>query len=249
MGKKYKNPPLVEALCEFQFISSQPWDITIPGLVYERIKDKFPKKEQQLGIGIQLQPTDRGVEHRIEPVPPRIQFRKEDGTALIQIAPDLLVVNQLKPYPTWKNFKSMILEDFNIYREVAKPKGFRRIGLRYINIFEFDKSRVELREYFRYYPSIPDDLPQIYTSLLVRVEFPFEDDNEILILTLGSMIPSNPNVTSLVLDIDYAMIKPEYIPLDSVCEWLEKAHKRVEDAFESSITDKSRELFEREDKG
>jgi len=246
MGRKYRNPPVVEALCEFQFIPSQPWDITILGLIYERIKDKFPKKQQQFGVGIQLQPTDRGVEHRIEPVPPRIQFRKEDETALIQIAPDLLVVNQLKPYPTWENFKSVILENFNVYREIANPKGFRRIGLRYINIFEFDKLGIELTEYFRYYPSIPEDLLQTHTSFLVRVELPFEDGNEILILTLGSIVPSKPDVISLVLDIDYAMIKPDYISLDSIVEWLERAHKQVERAFESSITDKTRDLFGKE---
>jgi len=248
MSTKYKNPPIVEALCEFQFIPSQLWDITIPGLIYKKIKKSFPKKQQQIGIGVQFNPTEKGIEHKVEPVPPLIQFYKNDKTALIQIAPDLLVVNQLEPYPVWEKFKLTILENFQVYKQVANPKGFKRIDLRYINVFEFDKLRVELTDYFRYYPSIPKELPQIHNSFLTKVEFPFEDSNEMLILTLGSKIPSKPNIVSLVLDIDYVMIKPEYIFLDAIDSWLDKAHERVENAFESSITDKTRNRFEREDK-
>ena len=62
MGRRYKNPPIVEALCEFEFISSQPWDLTIPGLIYEKVKDEFPDKRQQIGIGVQFKPTEKGLE-------------------------------------------------------------------------------------------------------------------------------------------------------------------------------------------
>ena len=36
MGIKYKKPPIVEALCEFQFISDRPLDLTLHGLIYEK---------------------------------------------------------------------------------------------------------------------------------------------------------------------------------------------------------------------
>ena len=246
MGKKYKNPPVVEALCEFQFISDKPWDLTLPGLIYEKVKGEFPVKQQQIGIGVQFRPTERGLEHKVEPAPPRIQFHKEDKTALIQVAPNLLVVNQLKPYPTWDKFKAMILKNFNIYEEVAQPKAFRRIGLRYINIIEFNKAQIELKNYSQFYPFIPDTLTQPYDSFLTRVEFPYEDAKERLILTLASVVPKKPNVISVLLDLDYVMATPEYVSLHDVSEWLEKAHERIEDAFEVCITDKAREIFEEE---
>lgn len=246
MGRKYKNPPIVEVLCEFQFISGQPWDLTLPGLIYEKIKDEFPEKQQQMGINFQFQPTEKGFEHKIEPAPPRIQFYNKDKTALVQVAPDLFVVNQLKPYPSWNEFKPMILKNFEIYKEIARPKGFRRIGLRYINIVEFDKTPIELKDYFQFYPFIPDALPQLHDSFLNRVEFPYEDNKERLILTLATVIPSKPSILSILLDIDYVMVTPEYVPLDGVSEWLEKAHNRIEEAFEACITDKARKIFEEE---
>ena len=166
MGRRYKNPPIVEALCEFEFISSQPWDLTIPGLIYEKVKDEFPDKRQQIGIGVQLKPTEKGFEHKVEPTPPRIQFYKRDKTALIQVAPDLLVVNQLKPYMTWAKFKPMILDSLQKYRDIANPKGFKRVGLRYINKINIKAETIELSDYFDFYPYIPKNLPQLHISFL-----------------------------------------------------------------------------------
>ncbi len=246
MVRKYKNPPVVEALCEFQFITTQPWDMTIPGLMYEKIRKDFPDKKQELGVGIQFHPTEKGVEQKIEPAPSKVKFLKKDKTALIQIAPYLLVVNQLKPYPIWEEFKKIILDNFHAYKEVANPKAFKRIGLRYINVFEFDEPKIELMDYFKYYPFIPKKLPQTHESFLTRVEFPYENNNERLILTLATAVPTKPNSISLVLDIDYAMIKPEYISFKKIEEWLDKAHERVEIAFEASITEQTRSLFEKE---
>jgi len=243
MERSNKNPPLAEALCEFQFIPNVPWDLTIPGLIYERIKDRFPGKKQQACIGIQLRPTQKGVEHKIEPAPPRVQFFNQEETALVQLAPDLLVVNQLKLYPGWSKFKSLIIDTFQVYREIANPKGIKRIGLRYINIFEFTSKDLRLDEYFNYYPSIPETMPKTLSSFLVRSEFPYSDGKEVLILQLASIIPSSPDLSSLVLDLDYAMITPEYISLDNIEEWVEKAHDEIERTFETVINDKARDLF------
>jgi len=51
VSRKYTNPPILEALCEFQFVPSQPWDMTIPGFLYEKINHEFPRetKENQRG--------------------------------------------------------------------------------------------------------------------------------------------------------------------------------------------------------
>jgi uncharacterized protein (TIGR04255 family) len=127
---KYTNPPIIEALCEFQFLPSQEWDMTLPGLLYQEIKEEFPNKRQQTGVGIQFRPTEKGIEHKVEQAPPRIQFHRKDKTALVQVAPDLLVINQLAPYPAWTTFKPKIAEIFNKYIALANPKGFKRIGLR-----------------------------------------------------------------------------------------------------------------------
>jgi len=244
MGKKYRNPPVIEALCEFQFVPAQKWDLTIPGLIYDKVKDKFPVREQQIGIGVQFQTTEKGLQHKVEPAPPRMQFYNKDKTALIQVAPDLLTINQLKPYPTWAEFKPMILEALEIYRMVANPKGFKRIGLRYINRISIKAPSVKVEEYIKFYASIPEDLPQFHTSFISRAEIPYKNNRDRMLITIGSAPPETPNTTSIILDVDYNVGIPEAIAMEACEEWIEQAHSTLEKAFESCITDKSRDLFE-----
>lgn len=243
MGKKYKNPPVVEALCEFQFIQSAPWDLTIPGLIYERIKEDFPEKIQHSGMVFQMFPTEKGIEPKIELVPTRIQFSNEEKTAFVQLAPDLFVVNQLKPYPGWDNLNLLIRKNFKTYIEIAKPKGLKRIGLRYINVFEFTSQNLKSEEYFNYYPSIPKNMTNLLNSFLIKTEFLYNNKKENLTLQLGSIIPSKPDVSSIVLDIEYATISTEHVTFNNIEEWIEKAHEEIEVSFETVIKDNIRELF------
>lgn len=243
--RKYKNSPIVEALCEFRFTPSQPWDMTIPGLMYEKIKKQFPNKKQQMGWGVSFQPKEGRLEQKFEPTPPRLQFLNPSRTALVQLAPDLLTINRLKPYGSWGTFKPMILQNLRIYREIAKPRGFKRIGLRYINKIDFGTTSIELKDYFNYYPFIPSNLPQVHGAFNVRAEIPYENGRDRLLLTLASAIPEKPDIVSLILDLDYILVKSEDISLEQVSGWIENAHTNLERAFESCITDKCRELFER----
>ncbi len=244
MTKRYKKCPITEALCEFQFISKEQWDFTIPGLIYEKVKKKFPIKQQQTGIEMQLRPTEKGFEHKVEPAPPRTQFFRKNRKALIQVAPDLFVVNHLKPYTSWARFKPLILDNFKIFKTVARPQGFKKIGLRYINKIDIKGRSIKLEDFFTFYPSTPPGFPREYSGFISRVEIPYFGDRDRLLITIASIQPEKPNITSIILDIDYIMHKPEAISTNSLDGWIEKAHSTIKNTFESCITDKCRDLFD-----
>lgn len=246
MSRKYKNPPIVEALGEFQFVPGQPWDFTIHGLYYEKISKEFPDKQQQMGIGIRVKQEAGAIQQEFLPAAERMQFFRKDKTALVQVGPDLLTVNHLRPYPTWEKFKPLIIDNLNKYHKVAKPTGFKRLGLRYINKIDISEKLIELTDYFNFYPHIPEELPQKHEAFNVRVEIPYEENRDRILLTFGSAIPEKPEMLSFLLDLDYVMILPEKIAIDQAAEWLEKAHTVVEKTFEACITDKCRKLFEEE---
>lgn len=42
--RKYKNPPIVEALCEFRFVPSDEWNLTVPGLIFQELKHVYDGK-------------------------------------------------------------------------------------------------------------------------------------------------------------------------------------------------------------
>ena len=241
---KLKKSPIAEALCELRFTSEGQWDFTIPGLIYEQVKNKFPIKEQQIGIEMQFRPTEKGFEHKIEQASPRTQFFRRDRKALLQVAPDLFVINHLKPYPSWGKFKHLILNNFQLYRTVAEPKGFKRIALRYINKINIDNNSINLEDYFTFYPSTPSELPQDIVGFISRVEISYCDDRDRLLITLASTKPEKPNIVSIILDMDYIMNKPETVSMNSFDEWIEEAHATIKTTFESCITDKCKAMLE-----
>ncbi|QMS90513.1 hypothetical protein HUN01_24125 [Nostoc edaphicum CCNP1411] len=44
--RQYPNPPIEEAVCEFRFAPDPAWNLTIPGLFYEKIKDFYTGEPQ-----------------------------------------------------------------------------------------------------------------------------------------------------------------------------------------------------------
>lgn len=162
----------------------------------------------------------------------------------MQVGADLLVVNRLKPYNGWHKFKPEILKHLKTYTDIAISKGFRRIGLRYINKINIKLMSVKLEDYFNFYPNVPEDIPQIHAGFLTRIEIPYENNRDKMLLTLGSTTPEDTDIISIMLDLDYILSRPEGISLDEAQEWLEKAHSSVYEIFESCIKEKCRILFE-----
>jgi uncharacterized protein (TIGR04255 family) len=170
-----------------------------------------------------------------------MQFLRSDERALLQVGPDLLTVNHLKPYPSWTAFKEMIVRALKVYREVAAPKGIRRIGLRYINKIEIPKTRVEIEDYLLAVPQVPEAVPQVFARFVQRVEIMFEQANGLLILQTGSVQQEAGTETAFMLDLDFITLQA--VTLDAAMDWVEQAHDHVERTFETCITDNTRKLF------
>ena len=91
--RRYRKPPVVEALCEIHFAEST-WDETVPGAFYERVKKDFPGKRQQEIREAQITLGPAEATAGMRRLPPRMQFVSDERHRMIQIAKDLLVVNQ-----------------------------------------------------------------------------------------------------------------------------------------------------------
>ena len=92
MARTYNKPPLIEAVCDFRFSSSQPWDWTIPGLFYEQIRERFPIKEQLNAIETVVDPNQGRF---VQQTQPKLQFASEARDEVIQIGPNNLSIHQL----------------------------------------------------------------------------------------------------------------------------------------------------------
>lgn len=240
-SRRYRNRPVVEALCELFFLESE-WDQTIPYAFYERVHDRFPTKTQleQMGVEVQLGPKEAGA--KLLAGSPRIQFSREDGSRMVQVAQNLLVVNQLRPYPKFEEWKPTVSEMLSLYRELAKPKGVDRLGVRYINKIVIPAPAFRMEDYFRIYPEIPPELGSAHGRFLMRLEIPPKHDGHQLIVTFGTAPAEGPESSSELLDL-YDVVPAGKADFDNIDRRIEEAHANIEHAFESMITDQARALF------
>ncbi|MDI9616551.1 MAG: TIGR04255 family protein [Methanothrix sp.] len=241
MSKRYAAPPIVEAVCEFRLTPDTTWDLVVPGLFYEKVKGTFPKREQRIVQQIDLTPGPTGLQQQIR-TSERILFFTEDMKKIAQIGPRLLVINVLKPYPSWDGFKPLIEIGWSSLKDVAEIRGIERIGLRYINRVELPAQNVDLSKYFEFYPFVGRRLPQQMISFLTGAEFSYADDRDHCRVQLAPA-PGAEGKSIFMLDIDYFLTRPRGIEIADAIDWVEEAHKRVEEIFEGCISNTLREMF------
>ena len=243
MTKRYNNPPIVEVLCEFQFVADAGWDLTLLGQIYDKLEDFFPKKLQlPLNFAVTINSQTNG-QTGTAPMIPLVRFLDNDEKKLVQIGQDFLTVNHVKPYDSWKEFLPFIEKAFEAYCEIAKPKVLQHLAIRYINRIEVLGSNPNLEELFRIRPYIPPDLAQGIESFLLGVNLSYEDVKDTLRIQLGTVNPDVPDILVLLLEIGYFFAKPGEIALGDVLRRVDKAQKYIEDAFESCLTDELKQTF------
>ncbi len=235
--RKYKNSPIIEALCEIHFSESQT-DSTVKGVFFGKVQEDYPIIEDlpRVNFNIQIPKGDVSISNQ-ESV---TRFFNNDKTELIQIASNLLTFNRLAPYEGYDNFRKSVKNVIEKYSEVAKPKAFERIGLRYINHIFIPETILDLDEYFSYMPKIEEVLYQI--RLNIELKSVYENHNSYL--TISSIPSAIENYGAILLDIyDVYSAKNEF-ELESILNKIDETHFSVEQIFEKVITEKTRLLFE-----
>lgn len=245
--RRYRKPPVVEALCEIYF-SGSAWDDTVIGRFYDRVKKDFPAR-RQLEIHeaeVRFGPVGEAAAG-IRRLAPRIQFLTEAGDRLIQLGRDLLVVNQLRPYPRFEDWEPLFYSALEVYRDLARPEGIGRLGMRYINRVVIPQPAIRLADYFTIYPSLPASIGDKHGPFLVRVEVPAQKGAHTLLVTFGTAPTERPGEAAHLLDLYDSVERFEPLDFARVRDEVRNAHDNIEAAFEGSITDRLRALFEPED--
>jgi len=235
MGETLKRPLLVEALCEFIFAANSSWDWTIPGQLYARIGDEFSERVQLQGLHLEVQtsPASRPVA-AVQSGPERLQLKRANGSAMVQVGEHLLAVNHLRPYPRWEDFRALIVRVLREYQAIVGVGDLHRIGLRYINQIELPLSGFNLQDFITLDPPLTGGLDRPLRGVYQRYELDYSDPTGILIHQTG--IQTIDERRNLVLDLDFGSTQVEHLRgTDQVEGWLDQAHEHVYQAFRSSL--------------
>jgi len=247
--RRYRKPRIAEALAVIHFSPREPWDPTVFGRFFERVKDRYPEKRvhEEHVVAASLPGGAQGkVQQKFGTL---MRFLRPDGSGILQLSESRLVVNVVPkepdaPYCGWEEFKPEILRRVDDYRVAAAPGAIIRIGLRYVNRFEFPREGFRLRRVFGDSDLLPRALDSASDGFLARVEVPRGDRGRLL-FTLGLIEPSPPDTVTVILDFDHVTEGIE-LALESseLSGLLDRAHDIVEEAFESFMTPELRREME-----
>jgi uncharacterized protein (TIGR04255 family) len=240
MGEKLKSQPLVEALCEFQFELTGGNELTLPGLFYAAVRDEFPVQTSIIDeASFQIAASEIGGMRQFIKSQ-RLQLKRQDDSAMLQIGQNRLIVNQLQPYESWDKFRVMISEAFIKYAELCGEFTLKRVGLRYINhIKPAEVEGFSIDDFLIILPLFPKPLDKSIGGFQQTYEFSYMVPPASLVHRTG-VVEKSDGETVLALDIDF--VSRETVNLNSkeatlkwLCEWLDQAHNHIEDAFISSL--------------
>jgi len=243
MTNEFANPPLESATCEFRFMPSEAWDMTLPGLVWERVKERYPERRQDTRFGTEISQRSEGLEHKVTKTDWLTMYRS-DVDASIQVSRDRLLVTRGRPYPSWAVFRQEIQYALVSYDSAHPPKALARVGLRYVNKLTIPRETIELEDYLEFYPASGKGFPDSFASFVAIAVYPYDNQEAFLRVQLSPAPPPDEQSTSLVLDLDYFTAKPPEYDLAGCADWLEAAHARIEDAFLAATKPSLRAFFE-----
>lgn len=248
-GREYRNPPVVEALCEVYFTSTK-WDDSIPEKFFEEVKGRFPKQQDHIirHAEITVNVPNEEISGDVQPGPSRKLFLTEEEDQLIQISENLIVFNQLTPYLSFPKWENSLYEALSIYEKLVSPQAIDRIGVRYLNHITIPRQRFPMSDYFTIFPHIPLGSGDVHGAFLINCLVPQSDDRHLLTISFNSAEPEPPDVGRQVflLDLyDQASIGSTLNETEFKTH-VRIAHDNVLQAFEGSITDNLRNLFNEE---
>lgn len=243
MPQKYSNPPIVEAVCEVRFTPETSWDLTIPGLMYERLRKDFPIKEQMAYQEFEIGPNQLMDISKSIKQGQRMVFRDTRRNRMIQLGDKVLSMHVNKPYKSWTEYRESIHRAYSTIMELVPDPTISRIGLRYINQIHIPGKTIELENYFNFRPFIGGGLPQNIINFIMGCVYPFENERDQCRVQLVSGVSDEPTSSLEILDLDYYLVTPNGVDANQVLSWIDDAHREIESIFEASITDATRELF------
>ena len=241
----YKNPPIHEAVCEFQFSNPENWTLAHSGQFLERVKKRYagkPSEQRILRVNMPKGDMPRAAPPSLDEIT-KVQLRSENGRELVAVGPGILSIHSLKPYAGWEHFRSQIVEALREYCRIALPKAVLRIGIRYINQIFVPQQKGVPNDFFTTPPCGIPEVECVIETFAMRYEYSLENSSKAVVQL--ARLAGPPDTYGVALDIDVSRSwQGESYNATSALEAVDALRHQERQIFEAMITDKARELFD-----
>lgn len=238
--KTYKRAPIIEAIVDFRFIAVDDFDfLKLDSAMRGKFSSRYPNIEKQIRKEFRIDVTNPAeppsvVSHEV------LRLASLDGKKILHLKPDNFTFSQLAPYECWDNFVKEVRAGVKGFLDQCSPRIITRVAVRFINRFDFPGPSVDLSEYLKIYPQMPPSFE--LNSFTMQSIIPLDDIKSMLVVRQALVAPHKPDTVSILLDFD--LFNEEIRDnIDRVWDFLEELQRKKNQIFESSITDKTRDLI------
>jgi uncharacterized protein (TIGR04255 family) len=239
---KYTNAPIIEAMISMDTILDRGASVGTLTPFWSAVQSDYPSKEflKQFSGRIEFQD---GVQHSTSERELGFCATNRDQTANVQARLDGFSFHRLQPYERWEPFSNEARRLWEIYRNAVRPNAITRIGVRYVNRFDFPDGSFGLGDYLRTVPNVSSELPQGLSGFFMQLKIPVVENHFEILINEAIVEPVRPGVRSVVLDIDLS--RSTEIPDNhaEIWELIQLMHVVKNQTFEACITDQTRELI------
>lgn len=240
MSAHYSNAPIIEAIIDLRVSLPESTSIDVFTRLKETLLSSFPIENDMRVETAVFTPNEfpsTTSEH--------IGFRlmSEDKQKVVVVTLQGFTFSHLAPYDNWEMFRDEAREQWNNYKSACFPTSITRTAVRYINRLDLPfKSKINT--YVSLYPAVPNYPHRETQGFFMQLQIPQPDIESMLIINEAKVEPLNPNAVSLMLDID--LFRNNIWDAnndDAAWTFLESLRRRKNEIFESSITQKTKELI------
>ena len=249
--REYRRPPIVEALCQFNFATPLKWSPVLPGMFYERIRAEYPGEpavQQQVQANFQFPNDEAGeAQFNLGQGEQRLIYKNEAHDKLIVLSPSTVSANSLPPYEGWPSLLARFESMLGRTKDVLRGAEVSTVTVRYINrIFIPMPEPIELDQYF--------DLPfraiggegAVTSSIFQRFESDLDRHGTNAVRTFSSVELSGDEEGggAFVLDLEFRRALATPATFEAALGITDELKIAENLEFETCITGRTRELFQ-----
>jgi uncharacterized protein (TIGR04255 family) len=238
--RHYSQAPITEALIDIKTSSVKEVALTSLQELAVSLNNNYPHRDDFVLLEGQIV-AGASVESAAQQTQLGYIYSSADRKQILNTTFNSFTFSRLAPYDCWESFRDEAKYLWNIYSAKTKPDTITRIATRYINRIDIPLPVFDLKHFLRTVPEVSPDLPQGLSGYFMQLQIPQEDIQAIVVINQALLPPSNPEISSILLDIE--VFQELSLAEDTFWKKLETLHTKLDSVFESCITDKVRELI------
>ncbi len=241
--REYPNPPIAEVICQVAFAKPVSWSAATPGLLYGRIREEYPAEPKaQSAIEATFDQNDGDVQ--VMRGSQRFIFSNGEQNRRLVANESCVSVNALPPYENWDSLQRRFRSALDIYKDEVAEFTPKTVSLRYINRIEIPAESIDTTDYFTI-PIVTTHQPDARIhGFMSRSQSRSPQTSIATTVTFASVVGHGvEGESAFILDIDLEVPAPSDASFEMLAELAGELHRWENHEFESSITDKCRELF------